>query len=114
MVVIAEATRRLLGDLFEIRYLGEQNLKGIQEKVPVFAVLGERAMESRFAARQGAGLTPIVGRDQVISSTERPFSPAGADSPTSPRKSASEKPSFAQLSRSASGSSGTRRRSRAA
>ena len=32
MVVIAEATRRLLGDLFEMRELGAQSLKGIQEK----------------------------------------------------------------------------------
>lgn len=65
-VVIAEATRRLLGDLFEMRDLGEQSLKGIQEKVPAFAVLGERALESRFAARQAGGLAPIVGRDQEL------------------------------------------------
>ncbi len=51
--------------------------------------------------------TSQVGRDQVISSTERPFSPAGIDRPTSPRNAASSKPSRAQLSRSASGSSGT-------
>ncbi|MDP9136959.1 MAG: AAA family ATPase, partial [Pseudomonadota bacterium] len=66
MVVIAEATRRLLGDLFEMRDLGEQSLKGIQEKVPAFAVLGERALESRFAARQAGGPAPIVGRDQEL------------------------------------------------
>ena len=38
--------------------------------------------------------TSQVGRDQIISSTERPFSPAGTERPTSPRNSASEKPSF--------------------
>ncbi len=66
MVVIAEATRRLLGDLFELRDLGAQSLKGIAEPVPAFAVLGERALESRFAARQGDGVAPIVGRDQEL------------------------------------------------
>ncbi len=66
MVVIAEATRRLLGDLFELRALGAQSLKGIAEPVPAFAVLGERALESRFAARQGGGVAPLVGRDQEL------------------------------------------------
>ena len=28
--------------------------------------LGERALESRFAARQGDGVAPIVGRDQEL------------------------------------------------
>lgn len=66
MVVIAEATRRLLGDLFVLRELGAQGLKGIAEPVPAFAVLGERTLESRFAARQGGGVTPLVGRDQEL------------------------------------------------
>ena len=66
MVVIAEATRRLLGDLFVLRELGAQTFKGIQEPTPAFAVLGERALESRFAARQAGGMAPIVGRDQEL------------------------------------------------
>lgn len=65
-VVIAEATRRMLGDLFELNDLGVQSLKGIPGSVPAFAVSGERALESRFAARQGAGAAPIVGRDQEL------------------------------------------------
>jgi predicted ATPase len=66
MVVVAEATRRLLGDLFEMRDLGALSLKGISENVPAFAVLGERALESRFAARQSGTVAPIVGRDQEL------------------------------------------------
>ena len=31
-----------------------------------FAVLGERALESRFAASQSGGVAPIVGRDQEL------------------------------------------------
>jgi class 3 adenylate cyclase len=52
MVVIADATRHLLGDLFVLRTLGAQIFKGIREPTPAFAVLGERSLESRFAARQ--------------------------------------------------------------
>ena len=65
-VVLAEATRHLLGDLFVLRALGTRNLKGIPEPAPAFAVVGERALESRFAARQAGGVTPLVGRDQEL------------------------------------------------
>ena len=61
MVVIAEATRLLIGDLFVLQELGTQSFKGIPGPTPVFAVLGERALESRFAARQAGRVSPIVG-----------------------------------------------------
>lgn len=64
MAVIAEATRRLLGDTFRLRNLGTQTLKGIKGSTPAYAVLGERPLESRFPGRQGAAAAPIVGRDQ--------------------------------------------------
>ncbi len=63
MVVIADSTRHLVGSLFELRALGLQTFKGIAAPAPVFAVLGERALESRFAARHAGGLAPVVGRD---------------------------------------------------
>ncbi len=40
--------------------------QGFAHPVAAFEVLGERALASRFAARQGAALTPIVGRDQEL------------------------------------------------
>ena len=67
MVVIAEATRRLLGDLFVLaRARRAEPSRASTEPVPAFAVLGERALESRFAARQSGGVAPIVGRDQEL------------------------------------------------
>lgn len=65
-VVIAEATRRLIGDTFILVDLGAQSLKGIQGPTPAFVVLGGRVVESRFAARQGSTTAPIVGRDQEL------------------------------------------------
>lgn len=65
-VVAAEATRRLLGDLFVLETLPLQSLRGLDEPVTAYVVLGERAVLSRFAAREGAALAPIVGRDQEL------------------------------------------------
>ncbi|MFO1038876.1 MAG: adenylate/guanylate cyclase domain-containing protein [Geminicoccaceae bacterium] len=65
-VVVADATRRLLGDLFRLHDLGPQSLKGIAGSTPAFAVLGERALESRFAARRAGVVAAIVGRDQEL------------------------------------------------
>jgi class 3 adenylate cyclase/predicted ATPase len=66
MVVIAGSTRRLVGDLFVLKDLGARRLKGIGDPAPAFAVVAERALESRFAARQSGGVAPIVGRDQEL------------------------------------------------
>ena len=49
-VVIAEATRRLLGNLFELRDLGPKELKGIAGPVKAFAVLRASSVASRFEA----------------------------------------------------------------
>jgi class 3 adenylate cyclase len=65
-VVLADVTRQLLGDLFVLRALGHQSLKGIPEPAPAFVVVGEGALESRFAARQAGAVGPIVGRDQEL------------------------------------------------
>jgi hypothetical protein len=60
-VLIAEATRRLLGDLFEYRDLGAVATKGFDAAVPVFEVLRSSAVENRFEVLRAAVLTPLVG-----------------------------------------------------
>ena len=64
-VVIAEATRRLLGDLFALRDSGAHDSRASPAPVAAFAVLGERTGEP-FEARHAAALAPIVGRDQEL------------------------------------------------
>src|SRR5262249_12438231 len=59
-------TRHLVGDLFLLRELGAQSFKGIAEPVTAFAVLGEHAVESRFAARRTGSMAPMVARDQEL------------------------------------------------
>ena len=65
-VVIAEGTRKLLGNLFELEDLGANDLKGIAGPVHAWAVLRASSVESRFEALHGTGLTALVGRDEEI------------------------------------------------
>jgi class 3 adenylate cyclase/DNA-binding CsgD family transcriptional regulator/tetratricopeptide (TPR) repeat protein len=65
-IIIAESTRRLLGDVFELADLGTKRVEGISEPVRIFAVTGERPVESRFDARSGSVRLPMVGRDQEL------------------------------------------------
>ena len=65
-VVIAASTRRLSGDLFEYRDLGEIELKGIAGPVLAWQALRPSAVESRFEALRGAALSPLVGRDEEL------------------------------------------------
>src|SRR5205823_4822375 len=58
-VVIAESTRRLLGNLFELEDLGTKDLKGIAGPVPVWAALRPSSVESRFDALHGSRLTAL-------------------------------------------------------
>ena len=65
-IVIAENTRRLAGHAFEFEDLGAHELKGFQGSVPVFRVVSERNLESRFDAARGDGLSQFVGRNNEI------------------------------------------------
>ena len=65
-LVIAESTRKLVGNLFELEDLGEQNLKGIAAPVRAWAVLRPALVESRFDALHASGLTQLVGREEEL------------------------------------------------
>src|ERR1700687_5552015 len=62
-VVIAESTRKLLGNLFELQDLGSRDLKGIGP-ARAWAALRTSSVESRFDALHTTGLTPLVGREE--------------------------------------------------
>ncbi len=65
-VIVAESTRRLLGDLFELEDLGLQILKGFDTAVKAFSVRGEGRAESRFEAFHTGALTKLIGREQEL------------------------------------------------
>ena len=65
-VVIAESTRRLVGNLFELEDLGAQDLKGITGPVSAWAALRPASVESRFEALHAGSLTELVGREEEL------------------------------------------------
>ena len=65
-VLVAESTRRLVGDLFDYRDLGAVAVKGLAEPVPGWQVLRESTVENRFEALRSATLTPLIGRDEEV------------------------------------------------
>ena len=64
-LVIAEATRRQIGGLFDLADLGPQALAGFAAPQPAWRVIGESGMLSRFEALR-SGETPLVGRDEEV------------------------------------------------
>jgi class 3 adenylate cyclase/predicted ATPase len=77
-IIIAESTRRLLGNLFELEPLGFQDLKGIAGPVPAWAALRPSSVESRFEALHATGLTALVGREEESGLLFRRWSKAKA------------------------------------
>src|SRR5262249_15152292 len=65
-VLVAERTRRLVGDLFDYRDLGALTVKGMAEPVPCWQVLSESTIDNRFEALRSATLTPLTGRDEEV------------------------------------------------
>ena len=76
MVVIAESTRKLLGNLFELEDLGAMDLKGIAWPVRAWAALRSASVESRFEALHAGGLTALVGREEELELLLRRWSKA--------------------------------------
>jgi class 3 adenylate cyclase/predicted ATPase len=65
-VVIAEGTRRLLGNLFELQDLGPIDLKGIAGPARAWAALRASSVESRFEAFHARELAAVVGREEEL------------------------------------------------
>ena len=65
-VVIAEGTRKLLGNLFELEDLGAKDLKGIAGPVRAWAAVRASSAEGRFEALHVSGLTELVGREEEL------------------------------------------------
>ncbi len=75
-VVIAEGTRRLLGNLFELEDLGAKDLKGISGPVRAWAALRQASLGSRFEALHAGGLTDLIGREEELELLLRRWSKA--------------------------------------
>ena len=65
-VVIAESTRRLLGNLFELQVVQAKDLRGITEPVQAWAALRASSAKGRFEALRTTRLTALVGREEEL------------------------------------------------
>ena len=63
-VIVSGATHHLIEGYFEASPLGPRTLKGVSEPIEVFEIVGDRALESRFAVTASQGLRSLVGRAQ--------------------------------------------------
>ena len=70
-VVIADSTRRLLGNLYELKDLGAVDLKGIAGPARAWAALRASSVESRFDALHATSLTALVGREEEAELLQR-------------------------------------------
>jgi class 3 adenylate cyclase/pimeloyl-ACP methyl ester carboxylesterase len=77
-VVVAERTRRLLADLFEVADLGSHRLKGFARPIRAWRVVGPRHARSRFEALRRAGRTRLIGRARELDALERALRRAAA------------------------------------
>ncbi len=78
MVVVSDQTRRLARGLFEYRDMGRQDLRGFDEPVPAWEVVGERSVGSRFDALRASARTPLVDRQRELSELRRLWEVASA------------------------------------
>ncbi len=62
-VVISADTYRLIQGYFACDSLGEHDLKGVSEPVPVYRVLNPSGAQNRLDITSPRGLTPLVGRE---------------------------------------------------
>jgi class 3 adenylate cyclase len=65
-VVVAESTRKLVGNWFELEDLTPQELKGISGPVRAWVALRPGSVDSRFDALHASGLTDLVGREEEL------------------------------------------------
>jgi len=75
-VVVAESTRKLVGNLFEFQDLGAQDLKGVAGPARAWVALRPSSIGSRFEALHFGVLTELVGREEEIEIIMRRWSKA--------------------------------------
>ena len=65
-IVLADDTRKLVGDSFVLESLGLLDLKGFAEPVEAWRMVGEHSVATRFEAQHMQGLVEFIGRDSEV------------------------------------------------
>jgi class 3 adenylate cyclase/predicted ATPase len=77
-VILADSTRRLLGNLFELQQLKSRRLKGVPRPVLAWRVHRANPLQNRFEALHAKGLTPLVSREEEMDLLQRRWARAKA------------------------------------
>jgi DNA-binding winged helix-turn-helix (wHTH) protein/predicted ATPase len=77
-VILADSTRRLLGNLFELQHVKSRRLRGIAQPVLAWLVHRANPVENRFEALRTTALTPLVGREEEMDLLQRRWARAKA------------------------------------
>src|SRR5712691_10397787 len=70
-IVISEDTRHLVEGYFELRELGPTEVKGIEEPINVYEVIGVGPLHGHFDVAVRRGLTKFVGRESELKQMAR-------------------------------------------
>jgi class 3 adenylate cyclase/ABC-type transport system involved in cytochrome c biogenesis ATPase subunit len=65
-VLVGPTTHHLTEAFFEYLFVGEHEVKGYREPIPMWKVLGETDIESRFISHRAATAGPILGREREL------------------------------------------------
>ena len=72
-IVVSEYTRKLTEGYFELKALGAAGIKGVDEPLNVYEVMGAGALRTRFQVTTRRGLTRFVGRHSEMEQLQRAF-----------------------------------------
>src|SRR5499427_3456231 len=75
---VSAATLRLVEGLVQVTALGPVPVKGLEEPIEVFELVGASAIRQRLQASAARGLTRFVGRQQELAALQQALEQAGA------------------------------------
>ena len=77
-IVISEYTRKLTEGYFELKALGAADIKGVEEPLNVYEVLGAEPLRTRLQVSVRRGLTRFVGRQSELDQIQHALDQAKA------------------------------------
>ena len=77
-ILITDYTRKLVEGYFELKGLGAAQIKGVEEPLPVYEVLGAGPLRTRLQVAARRGLTRFVGRQNELEQMQRALEQAKA------------------------------------
>ena len=70
-ILVTEYTRKLTEGYFELKALGAAQIKGVEEPLTIYEVLGAGPLRTRLQVAMRRGLTRFVGRQSEMDQLQR-------------------------------------------